>query len=82
MFVNGFTTLVSVVFFVYGSVCLASPKFARQYHLRFYRTQEPENWYDRLFYLKPPPLLLYRILGGVLIGASLFLLFVIYGKLH
>jgi hypothetical protein len=82
MFMNALLAMVSVVLFVYGSVCLASPKFAREYHLRFYRTTPPENWYDRLFYFKPAPLLLYRVLGAVLMGMSLFLLGVVYTNLH
>ena len=82
MFMNALLAVVSVVLFVYGSVCLASPTFAREYHLRFYRTTPPENWYDRLFYLKPPPLLLYRLMGAVLLVVSIFLVCVVYRDLN
>jgi hypothetical protein len=82
MFVTTMMALTSVLLLFYGSVCVASPEYARRYHLQFFRTKEPENWYDRLFYLRqPPPLALYRVTGLVLIFVSLCLAVSVYRDL-
>jgi len=73
MFVITLLALTSLVLLFYGSVCVAFPELARRYHLQAFRTKEPENWYDRLFYIKPPPLALYRVIGLVLIFVSVCL---------
>jgi hypothetical protein len=76
---NALLILISFLLLFYGIVCLTSPEFARSYYLKYFRLKEPENWYDRLFYLKAPPhLLLFRLIGMISIGCSLLLLSIVY----
>jgi hypothetical protein len=81
MYEDALMLFFSVLLFVYGSVSLASPEYARQFHLRQFHTEKPNNWYERLSYLKPPPLWVYRVAGLLFIGLSLVLFAFVYSDL-
>lgn len=75
--------LFSILLLFYGLVCLASPEFALSHFLKSFRLKEPENLYDRLFYLKsPPPLLMFRLIGAILMGFSILFLLIVYSDVY